>query len=126
MPTQVYECEVHGEFDLTLSFRDEVPQEVPCPHSCGECEEAGYEKPCQRMAVHVIKPPAGVKFARTWNEKANEYQRDPYTQAKAQTENAYNTAREHGNPAIRPTEEGIQVAAAQIDKQNKKDRLLKR
>ena len=51
---------------------------------------------------------------RTWNEKANEYQRDPYTQAKAQLENNYNRNRDMGLDTPKPTEEGVQVAARQI------------
>ena len=58
---------------------------------------------------------------RTWNEKANEYQRDPYTQAKAQLENVYNENRDRGLDTAKPTEQAIQVAAAQIAKGPRED-----
>lgn len=51
---------------------------------------------------------------RTWNEQANEQQRDPYTQAKAQAYNMYHEQRDAGIEVARPTETGIQEAAAEI------------
>jgi hypothetical protein len=55
-----------------------------------------------------------AKFSRTWNEQANEYQRDPYTQAKAQSWNMYNEQRDAGIRLDKPTEETIQVGAKAI------------
>lgn len=71
---------------------------------------------CGGAAERVLRPPAGAKFSRDWNEKANDYQRDPYTQAKAQVTNAYNHAKDMGQDISMPTEAGIQVAAAEIAK----------
>lgn len=75
---------------------------------------------CNSTAERVLRPPAGVRVVRGWNEKANEYQRDPYSQAKAQTENAYNAARDQGQDVARPTEAGVQVAAKAIDDQKRR------
>lgn len=110
MPTQVYECETDGEFDLRLNFQDDIPQSQKCPD-------------CGRKSKHILKVPAGgVKFARTWNESANEYQRTPYTQAKAQAENMYNEQKDNGIIVAKPTERGIQLAAAEIEKRETSDK----
>jgi hypothetical protein len=63
---------------------------------------------------HVLRAPAS-KFARTWNDQANEAQRTPYTQAKAQSWNSYHEQKDMGVRLDKPTEESIQVAAAAID-----------
>lgn len=103
MPTQVYECKTDGEFDLVLSFKDEIPKSQKCPD-------------CGRKSKHIISPVGGIKVKRGWNEKANEYQRDPYTQAKAQAWNVYNENTERGHETAKPTEGGIQIAAREIAK----------
>lgn len=102
MPIQVYECDEDGEFDLKISFKEDIPQSMKCPV-------------CNEKIKHIISAPS-IKIVRGWNEKANEYQRDPYTQAKAQAWNVYNENREHGHEAIKPTEGGIQIAAREIAK----------
>ena len=101
MPTQEYHCNSDGPFDVHLTFAEDVPR-------CKDCPTCGLD------SRHVLRPPA-VKFARTWNEQANESQRDPYTQAKAQSWNMYNEQRDRGVKLDKPTEAGIQVAAAALD-----------
>jgi hypothetical protein len=108
MPIQVYECKADGEFDIQLTFKDEIPKQFNCP-ACG------------KNSKHIIKPPAGIKVNRTWNEKANDYQRNPYTQAKAQLTNTYNTQKDMGAKDLKPpTEENIQFVAKQLSKNKKK------
>ena len=109
MPKQEYHCRAHGPFDIILSFKDDVPMYVPCP-----------ESGCGWASRHVLRPPAGIKFMRTWNEQANEAQRDPYTQAKTQAWNCYNEQREQGVIMDKPTEEGIQVGAKGIYDQERR------
>ena len=103
MPTQVYECTSDGEFDLKLSFDDKIPRFMKCPV-------------CNKKINHIISSVGGVVVKRGWNEKANEYQRDPYTQAKAQAWNSYNENKERGHEMDKPTEKGIQRAALEIAK----------
>ena len=103
MPIQVYECDSDGEFDVKLSFDDEIAQTKKCPI-------------CANLSKHIISPVGSVKIQRGWNEKANEYQRDPYTQAKAQAWNSYNESTERGHEAVKPTEKGIQIGAREIAK----------
>ncbi len=103
MPIQVYKCKTHGEFDIKLSFEDKIMKAKKCPE-CGE------------ISKHIISPVGGVKIKRGWDEKANEYQRDPYTQAKAQAWNSYNENKERGHEMEKPTESGIQIGAAEIAK----------
>jgi len=109
VPTQVYECPFDGELDYHYKWEDKITE----TRSCSECGA---------ISRHVIKPPAGVKIVRDWNEKANDYQRDPYTQAKAQLINVYNSARDQGQDVGKPTEEGIQVAAAGIAREKTRSR----
>ncbi len=107
MPTQEYKCPTHGPFDLHLGW-DESPSE---PRQCPSCGE---------LSVWVLRAPAGgAHFARTWNEKANEARRTPYTQAKAQIDQVYNEQKDQSNYPAKITEEGVQVAAREIDKENK-------
>ena len=70
-PIQVYECPFDGELDYHYRWEDKVTETRPCSE-------------CGAISRHVLKPCAEIKLARNWNEKANDYQRDPYTQAKAQ------------------------------------------
>ena len=110
MPIYVYECSEHGRQDVfTRTF--DVLKTRPCP-KCGKASKICVTAPSR----HDIK--------RTWNDKANEYRRDPYTQAKAQLSNLYRGDLEHierdcdrmENPV---NEEAIQIGAREIDKQNK-------
>lgn len=101
MPTQEYHCDNHGPFDIRMSFAEDVPKTSPCP-ACG------------LSGRHVLRAPA-AKFEYTWNDQANEARRTPYAQAKAQSWNNYNEQRDMGVRLEKPTEAGIQVAAAAID-----------
>jgi len=101
VPIQVYHCQTHGEFDVYLSFKDEIVRFRECPD-------------CGQNSVWIIKPPAGVIVWRSWSEQANEQQRDPYTQAKAQAYNMYHEQKDAGVEVAKPSEEGIQLAAAKI------------
>jgi len=106
-PVQVYRCDVHGEFDVPFRFVDPIPLDLDCK--------------CGLKSIHIIKAPAGISFSRTWNEKANEYQRNPYTQAKAQLTNIANETRDSGGQPDKITEAGIQETAKHISKQKKLD-----
>ena len=110
MPIYVYECEDDGRYDVfTRSF--DVLKERPC------------EK-CGKSSKICITAPSRHNIERTWNDKANEYRQNPYTQAKAQLTNMHRSHLEHverdcdrdENPV---QEEAIQIAAKEIDKQNK-------
>jgi hypothetical protein len=109
VPTQEYLCDSDGPFHVCLKWEEDVLSEMPCPE-------------CGASSRHVLCPPAGVKFSRTWNEQANEWQRDPYTQAKAQAWNVYNEQRDAGIRLDKPTEEGYQRGAAAIDHESRHPR----
>lgn len=107
MPAQVFCCKDHGEFDVNIKFTEDIPNEIEC-RECGE------------LSTHIIKAPAGIKVIRTWNEQANEYQRNPYTAAKAQATNSRNELIEQGvdsHTLPKITEENLQKAAKQIAKE---------
>ncbi len=110
MPIYVYDCPEHGQQDVfTRTF--DVLKERPCP-ACGKTS---------KICVTV---PSRHNIERTWNDKANEYRRDPHTQAKAQLTNFYrgeleHTERDCDRPENPVTEEAIQIGAREIDKQNK-------
>jgi hypothetical protein len=110
LPTQEYHCNADGPFDIHLSFADDVPTASPCPE-------------CGGSSRHVLRAPAGgAHFSRTWNEQANEYQRDPYTQAKAQSWNNYNEKRDMGIRLDKPNEKGLQIASKAIDDESRSPR----
>ena len=115
MPRQVYECPNDGEWEIILSFDDEIPALLRCPR-------------CEKNSLHILKPPfiiveggtgAGrgnnaVRKQLAWDTKANEQQHDPYTQAKYQAEHTYNAAKDLGGDVPKITEEGLQSAAQAI------------
>lgn len=114
MPAQVYSCPRHKEFDVSVPFSQDVPQTAECP-------EKPHGRACCEIAKHVLKAPSGILIKSTWNDNANEMRRDPYTQAKYQAQHMRDEQRDQGNlnlPEV--TEEGLQVVAARIDKENKK------
>ena len=102
MPTQEYNCNKDGAFDIHLTFAEDVPETSPCL-SCG------------KSSRHVLRAPA-AKFEYTWNDQANEARRTPYTQAKSQSWNMYNEQRDMGVRVDKPTEESIQTAAGALDR----------
>lgn len=100
MPLQVYRCPIDGEQDILMrTFK--VPSKIDCP-TCG------------KQINHTISAPAVIDIKRDWNENANEYRRDPYTQAKAQINNRAREDAERGIPLQKVNEEGIQAAAKGI------------
>lgn len=103
MPIYAYECGkdgVHEEFSRTMGPRPEA--------ACPEC--GGPARP-------VISAPAMIDVKRGWNEKANLWQRDPYTQSKAQLTNMNRAAAERGEPLVKITEGAIQAGARAIHEQ---------
>jgi len=127
MPLQTYRCPSHGEFDIRLSFSQDVPQTYPCTGSW--CGDDACCDPCGRASPHVIKPPAGIivqggtgagrghtqaRKDAAWDARANEQQHDPYTQAKYQLDHVYNEQKAMGGDVPKPTEASIQEAARQI------------
>ena len=121
MPLQVYRCEAHGEFDVLLSFRDDVPQTAHC-------------LTCGAVSPHILKPPAAaivkggtgagrgngaVRKQLAWDTQANEMQRDPYTQARYQATHMYHEQKDMGVKVDKPTEAGLQAAAAEIAKKKR-------
>lgn len=108
MPIQVYSCLKDGEQDIFMRTF-EVPPRIDCP-TCGQ------------KIKHIISAPAIVDIRRDWNENANEYRRDPYTQAKAQIRNKQREDLERDIPIQKISEEGIQAGAAAIHDSNTKRR----
>ena len=108
MPIYEGRCRTHGRFEVYV--RDYRPlDEVLC-------------RECHSPAERVMSAPALIKVQRGWNEKANECQRDPHTQAKAQLTNVYRGQAERTGaiPKV-PTEEQIQVGAREIAKQGTRE-----
>ena len=127
MPTQVFNCPKHGEFDINIPFSLDVPQTYPCPNSW--CGDKSCCDPCERPSLHVIKPPAGIivvggtgagrgngaaRAQLSWDTKANEMQHDPYTQAKVQSEHVYHEQKDMGRYPEKVTEAQVQATAAAI------------
>jgi len=109
MPIYSYNCPKDGNQDIL--FRSYDPQDAwPCPE-------------CTRLIPKTISTPGRVEVKRDWDEKANDYQRDPYTQSKAQLTNVKRRAAEHGEPHSRITEEVIQLGAREIDRQARAPKL---
>ena len=63
MPLQTYRCPVHGEFELRLSFKDEIPGEVQCPAGVQVRDfitKVVDVEHCGAGSQHVLKPPAAI------------------------------------------------------------------
>lgn len=108
MPIYIYECPTDGKQDV-FSRTFNVPDERPCPV-------------CGRSASVCVTSPSRHDIKRDWDEKANEYRRDPYTQSKAQLTNQHRSAlerveRDCDRPSNPVTEEAIQIGAKEIHSQ---------
>ena len=55
MPRQVYRCEVHGEFEVSVPFGEDVPMSLPCEHVMGERMTHWY---CMRESPWVPSLPS--------------------------------------------------------------------
>ena len=42
MSKQVYKCEIHGEFEVTIPFGKGVPKEASCPEVVGRLGKAQF------------------------------------------------------------------------------------
>lgn len=106
MPIYSFTCDEHGQHD-ELVREYIVPSLSSCP-TCGKSTE------------NVVTKPSQVNVTLDWNDKANDYRRDPYTQAKAQL-NALDREDQMTQDAKpkRWKEEQIQETAKQIDQQNR-------
>lgn len=113
MSIQTYNCPEDGEFDKLLRSV-EFADTCPCP-SCG------------RTSPHVFKAPAIIDIKRDWNEKANLWQHDPYTQAKAQLDNISRERQErYDEKPVKVTEPMLQLGARQIDAQKTRPSILQK
>lgn len=109
MPIYVYECPEHGRQDVFTRKFGDILKERPCPK-------------CGRRSRICVTAPSRHNIERTWNDKANEYRRDPYTQAKAQLTNMHRESLEHverdcDREPDPVKEEAIQIGAREIEKQ---------
>ena len=110
MPIYVYECPEHGRQDVfTRTF--DILKVRPC-QTCGKASRI------------CVTAPSRHDIERTWNDKANEYRRNPYVQAKAQLTNMHRESLEHverdcDREPDPVKEEAIQIGAREIDKQNR-------
>ena len=103
MPIYEYECGKDGVYEEFSRIRKPKPKAI-CPK-------------CSGSARPVISAPAMIDVRRDWNEKANLWQRDEYTQSKAQLTNMNRTAAERGEPLVKITEDTIQAGARAIHEQ---------
>ncbi len=101
MPIYTYDCPVDGVQDVLFRTYD-----APSTHMCPECY--GSMGRCVTL-------PGRVEIKRDWNEKANDYQHDPYTQSKAQLRNLDREEQLHQDASpMKITEESIQAGAKAI------------
>lgn len=56
MPIQVYECPMHGRFEVTVSFKDDVPSAQPCPIDSGDM----HYNQCSRLSPRIQLVPAAA------------------------------------------------------------------
>ena len=113
MPYFDFSCDRHGTFEVWTRMGGS-PQESSCP-ACGQ------------RGIRIFSAPAAVRIQRGWNERANDYQRDAYTQARAQLTNVAREEAERSGGSPRPVqEESIQAAARQLaDKRPRKSVVQK-
>ena len=101
MPIYTYSCKDHGSTDVLVRGFDGREDTYWCPE-------------CGSQMSKAVTAPAKVFVSRDWNEKANDWQRNPYDQAKAQLNNMNRMAQEKGKRPIKISEETIQATAASI------------
>ena len=106
-------CGEHGVFCIRVNRpKEEIPETTTCPQCDTRCSRKEYEP--------ISGAPSLGSVYRSWNENANEMRRDPMTQAKYQAQHMQDEQRDMGNLNVpKITDEGLQVAAARIDADNK-------
>ena len=110
MPIQVYVCKDDGPQDVFLRTY-KIPKVLPCGK-------------CGKRAKYVFSAPGVVNIRRGWDEKANEYQRNYYTQARAQINNIRREEAERSGDTIekvspKEMERAIQVGAKALKEQKR-------
>lgn len=110
MPLYEFSCPMHGVFDVFTRMGG-TPDEATCIHWG-----------CNKRGKRVFSAPALVNVHRDWNDRANDYQRNPYDQARAQLTNvAREEAERSGGSPRSVSEESVQAAAKAIaDKRPRK------
>ena len=131
MPLQTYLCPIHGEFDIRMSFSDEIPEIKRCPF-------VDPKDNCGKRSVHVIKPPAGIVVqggtgagrghaqARADSRFNETFSLDPRSKAELQHKNVTGERKELGQPPLKVDSEGVRKVAAGIaadDKRRPRGRL---
>src|SRR3990167_2149799 len=131
IPTQVYSCPIHGEFDVFMSFSDEIPELKPCPI-------VDPKDNCGKRSVHVIKPPAGIVVqggtgagrghtqARADSRFNETFSLDPRSKAELQHKNVTAEHKEVGKKPLGVDSDGMRKVAANIaadDKRRPRGRL---
>ena len=107
MSIQVYECKEHGQEEVLIRSLD-IPPTLEC-------------SVCGAPMRNLISAPAIVDVRRTWNDKANDFRHDPYTQAKAQLRNLDRENQEHNDDRpMKITEPMLQETARKIDEDNRR------
>lgn len=101
MAIQVYNCDKDGEFEILVGIDSPVPQKKKCPV-------------CKKTSKRVWSTPSQIKIQHSWNDRASELQRDPYTQAKAQLDSAYRNAKDKGLETAKPTEKSYMELAKKL------------
>lgn len=131
MPIYEYNCPEHGTQEHILPLREEGPfKERPCNFVLKTIQVPAepnwliVKQKCKKPSKLMVSAPAVIDIKKDWNDKANEQQRDPYTQAKAQLTNHANAEAERKGTSPEPfTEAQIQVAAKGIAEQEAKPKV---
>ena len=131
MPIQTYLCPIHGEFDIRMSFSDEIPELERCP-------VVDPRDTCGKKAVHIIKPPAGIIVqggtgagrghtqARADSRFNETFSLDPRSKAELQHRNVEAERKEMGKKPLGVDSDGMRKVAANIaadDKRRPRGRL---
>ena len=104
MSIQVYSCGTDGDFEIFTKTIGSVDPTETCPA-------------CKKASPHVFRPGGRMEIKRTWNDRANDEQKNALTMVTASQKEQERTGRERGTYFAPKNKENLYKVALGVDKQ---------
>lgn len=112
MSIQVYSCGTDGDFELFTRTIGSVSPTETCP-TCG------------KTSSHVFRPGGRMEIKRTWNDRANDEQKNELTMVTASQEGHMRKQAERGLDFKKKNTDDLYKVAVKLQENNKRDNRRK-
>lgn len=109
MSIQIYSCERDGDFEIFKQGINSVSPTEICPL-------------CNKESIHVFRPLGRTNIKLTWNDQANEYQRNELTMVEASQKQHMRDKTERGEDVAPTIKDDLYKVAVGVQKQNKQSK----